>query len=178
MDIRRQEQTHLGPSAQVLTARGNRSAVRIVGFFEVLIWITALGQVMQHLNHWTSYISLALGFTAGSFIGFRIEEKLALGKHQLLIITPQAVESFLEALKALNHGYTVFDGTGATGPVKQIFLIINRKHSKEVTELVKKHIPQSFCSVSDIQATDSGVFNQTKRSFNLSGLILPLRQGK
>jgi uncharacterized protein YebE (UPF0316 family) len=176
--LTRMVDTSLGTMRQVMTARGNRSAVRIVGFFEVLIWITAIGQVMQHLNHWTSYIAWALGFTAGSFIGFRIEEKLALGKHQLLIITPQAVGSFLEALKALNHGYTVFDGTGATGPVKQIFLIINRKHSKEVTELVKKHIPQSFCSVSDIQATDSGVFNQTKRSFNLSGLILPLRQGK
>jgi uncharacterized protein YebE (UPF0316 family) len=170
--------TSLGTMRQVLTARGNRSAVRIVGFFEVLIWITAIGQVMQHLNHWTSYIAWALGFTAGSFIGFRIEEKLALGKHQLLIITPQPVELFLEELKALNHGFTVFDGMGATGPVKQIVLIINRKHSKEVTELMKKHIPLSFCTVSDIQATDSGVFNQTKRAFNLSGLILPLRQGK
>lgn len=170
--------TSLGTLRLVLISRGNRKAVRIVGFFEVLIWITAISQLIQHVNHWSSYFAWALGFTAGSMIGFKIEEKLALGKHQLRIITPQPVEGFLEALKSLNQGYTVFDGMGANGPVKQIFIIINRKHSKEITELLKKHIPQSFCSISDIQATDSGVFNTKKRDINLSGLLLPLRQGK
>jgi len=170
--------TSLGTLRLVLIGRGNRKAVRFVGFFEVLLWITAIGQLMQHVNHWSSYVAWALGFTAGSMIGFKIEEKLALGKHQMRIITPQPIEDFLKALKDMNQGYTVFDGMGANGPVKQIFIIVNRKHSKEITELLKQHIPQSFCSISDIQATDSGVFNQTKRSFNLSGLILPLRQGK
>ncbi len=170
--------TSLGTLRLVLIGRGNRKAVRIVGFFEVLLWITAISQLIQHVNHWSSYIAWALGFTAGSMIGFKIEEKLALGKHQMRIITPQPIEGFLEALNSMNQGYTVFDGVGANGPVKQIFIIVNRKHSKEVTELLKKHIPQSFCSISDIQATDSGVFNTRKREINLSGLLLPLRQGK
>lgn len=170
--------TSLGTLRIVLISRGNRKAVRLVGFFEVLLWITAIGQVMQHLNHWSSYIAWAMGFTFGSMIGFKIEERLALGKHQLRIITPQPVDSFLEALKEINQGYTVFDGMGANGPVKQLFLILNRKNNKEVVALVKEHIPQSFCSVSDVMATDNGVFNTRKREFNLSGLILPLRQGK
>lgn len=176
--LARMVDTSLGTLRLVLIGRGNRKAVRVVGFFEVLIWITAISQLIQHVNHWSSYIAWALGFTAGSMIGFKIEEKLALGKHQLRIITPQPVEGFLEALKSLNQGYTVFDGIGANGPVKQIFIIVNRKHSKEVTELLKQYIPQSFCSISDIQATDSGVFNTKKRDINLSGLLLPLRQGK
>lgn len=170
--------TSLGTLRLVLIGRGNRKAVRIVGFFEVLLWITAISQLIQHVNHWSSYIAWALGFTAGSMIGFKIEEKLALGKHQMRIITPQPIEEFLEALKSINQGYTVFDGIGANGPVKQIFIIMNRKHTKEVTDLVKQHIPQSFCSISDIQATDSGVFNTKKRDINLTGLLLPLRQGK
>jgi uncharacterized protein YebE (UPF0316 family) len=170
--------TSLGTLRLVLIGRGNRKAVRVIGFFEVLLWITAISQLIQHVNHWSSYIAWALGFTAGSFIGFKIEEKMALGKHQMRIITPQPIEEFLEALKSLNQGYTVFDGIGANGPVKQIFIIVNRKHSKEITELMRKHIPQSFCSISDIQATDSGVFNSRKREFALSGLLLPLRQGK
>lgn len=170
--------TSLGTLRIVLIGRGNRKAVRFVGFFEVLLWITAIGTLMQHVNHWSSYLAWASGYTVGSFIGFRLEEKLALGKHQLRIITPQPVEAFIEALRKLNQGYTIFDGMGANGPVKQIFLIINRKHTKEINELIREHIPLSFCSISDIQATDSGVFNQSKRSFSLNGLILPLRQGK
>jgi uncharacterized protein YebE (UPF0316 family) len=171
--------TSLGTLRIVMISRGNRKAVRLVGFVEVLLWVIAIGQIIQNLNNWAGYLAWALGFTLGSVIGFEIEDRLALGKHQLRIITSQPIDSFLSALKKLNQGFTVFDGMGATGPVKQIFLILNRQNNEEITALVNEHIPTSFCSVSDVMATDSGVFNSKKRElFNLSGLLLPLRKSK
>ncbi|MGB0916959.1 MAG: DUF2179 domain-containing protein [Flavobacteriales bacterium] len=171
--------TSLGTLRIVMISRGNRKAVRLVGFVEVLLWVIAIGQIIQNLNNWAGYLAWALGFTVGSMIGFKIEDRLALGKHQLRIITSQPLEGFLSALKKLNQGYTVFDGEGATGPVKQVFLILNRQNNQEITGLVNEHIPTSFCSVSDVMATDSGVFNSRKREiFNLSGLLLPLRKSK
>lgn len=170
--------TTLGTLRIVMIMRGNRQAVRLIGFIEVLLWVIAIGQIIQNLNNWAGYLAWALGYTVGSMVGFKIEEKLALGKHQLRIITAQPVTGFLEALQKLNQGYTVFDGMGSKGPVKQIFLILNRQNNAEITQLVKQHIPASFCSVSDVMATDSGVFNTKKREFNLSGLLLPLRKGK
>ena len=140
-----------------MITRGNRKAVRLVGFIEVLLWVIAIGQIIQNLNNWAGYLAWALGFTVGSMIGFKIEDRLALGKHQLRIITSQPIDAFLEALKGLNQGFTVFDGMGSQGPVKQIFLILNRQNNKEITALVKQHIPTSFCSVSDVMATDSGL---------------------
>ncbi|MFT4543629.1 MAG: hypothetical protein ACI9UR_002019 [Bacteroidia bacterium] len=169
--------TSLGTLRIVMISRGNRKAVRLVGFVEVLLWIIAIGQIIQNLNNWAGYLAWAAGFSVGSMIGFKIEDRLALGKHQLRIITSQPVDRFLSALKEINQGFTVFDGMGATGPVKQVFLILNRQNNKEVTALVNKHIPTSFCSVSDVMATDSGVFNSKKRElFNLSGLLLPLKK--
>jgi uncharacterized protein YebE (UPF0316 family) len=171
--------TSLGTLRIVMISRGNRKAVRLVGFVEVLLWVIAIGQIIQNLNNWAGYLAWALGFTLGSVIGFEIEDRLALGKHQLRIITSQPIDSFLSALKKLNQGFTVFDGMGATGPVKQIFLILNRQNNEEITALVNEHIPTSFCSVSDVMATDSGIFNSKKRElFNLSGLLLPLRKSK
>lgn len=171
--------TSLGTLRIVMISRGHRKAVRLVGFVEVLLWVIAIGQIIQNLNNWAGYLAWALGFTLGSVIGFEIEDRLALGKHQLRIITSQPIDSFLSALKKLNQGFTVFDGMGATGPVKQIFLILNRQNNEEITALVNEHIPTSFCSVSDVMATDSGVFNSKKRElFNLSGLLLPLRKSK
>ena len=170
--------TSLGTLRIVLIGRGARKAVRVVGFVEVLLWVIAIGQIIQNLNNWAGYLAWALGYTAGSVIGFAIEDKLALGKHQLRIITSQPIEAFLEALKKINQGFTVFDGMGANGPVKQIFCILNRQNNEEITTLVNKHIPTSFVSVSDVMATDSGVFNDKKREFDLSGLLLPLRKGK
>jgi uncharacterized protein YebE (UPF0316 family) len=170
--------TSLGTLRIVMISRGNRKAVRLVGFLEVLLWVIAIGQIIQNLNNWAGYLAWALGFTVGSMIGFKIEERLALGKHQLRVITSQPIDGFLKDLKKLNQGFTVFDGTGANGPVKQVFLILNRQNNAEITALVNKHIPTSFCSVSDVMATDSGVFNTKKREFDLSGLLLPLRKGK
>lgn len=170
--------TSLGTLRIVLIGRGARKAVRLVGFIEVLLWVIAIGQIIQNLNNWAGYLAWALGFTVGSMIGFKIEDKLALGKHQLRIITSQPIDEFLEELKKLNQGFTVFDGMGANGPVKQIFCILNRQNNAEITKLLKEHIPQSFVSVSDVMATDSGVFNSKKREFDLSGLLLPLRKGK
>lgn len=170
--------TSLGTLRIVLIGRGARKAVRFVGFIEVLLWVIAIGQIIQNLNNWAGYLAWALGYTAGSIIGFKIEDKLAIGKHQLRIITSQPIDQFLEALKKINQGFTVFDGMGATGPVKQIFLILNRQNNEEVTQLINRYIPTSFCSVSDIMATDSGVFNNKKREFDLSGLLLPLRKSK
>jgi hypothetical protein len=40
-------------------------------------------------------------------IGFKIEDRLALGKHQLRIIKSQPLDGFLSALKTLNQGFTV-----------------------------------------------------------------------
>lgn len=170
--------TSLGTLRIVMIGRGNRKAVRLVGFVEVLLWVIAIGQIIQNLNNWAGYFAWALGFTVGSMIGFKIEERLALGKHQLRIITGQPIAIFLQELKKLNQGFTVFDAQGANGPVKAIFLILNRQNNAEITALVNKYIPTSFCSVSDVMATDSGVFNTKKREFNLSGLLLPVRKGK
>jgi uncharacterized protein YebE (UPF0316 family) len=170
--------TSLGTLRIVMITRGNRKAVRMVGFIEVLLWVIAIGQIIHNLNNWVGYLAWALGFTVGSMIGFKIEDKLALGKHQLRIITSQPIDTFLEALKKINQGFTVFDGMGANGPVKQIFCILNRQNNEEITRLIKEHIPTSFVSVSDVMATDSGVFNNKKREFDLSGLLLPLRKGK
>lgn len=170
--------TSLGTLRIVMITRGNRKAVRLVGFIEVLLWVIAIGQIIHNLNNWAGYLAWALGFTVGSMIGFNIEDKLALGKHQLRIITSQPIETFLEELKKLNQGFTVFDGMGANGPVKQIFCILNRQNNEEITSLINKHIPTSFVSVSDVMATDSGIFNNKKREFDLSGLLLPLRKGK
>lgn len=152
--------------------------MRLVGFIEVLLWIIAIGQIIQNLNNWAGYLAWAMGFTVGSMIGFKIEDRLALGKHQLRIITSMPIDTFLNDIKALNQGFTVFDGMGANGPVKQIFLILNRHNNRDITALVKKHIPKSFVSVSDVMATDSGIFNTKRREFDLSGLLLPLQKRK
>ena len=66
----------LGTIRHVFVARGIKNIAPVLGFFEVLIWIVVVKQVMSGANNWACYIAWAGGFAAGNFIGLFIEEKL------------------------------------------------------------------------------------------------------
>ena len=123
----------LGTLRHIFMAKGMKNIAPILGFFEVLLWLIMVGQIMQHLDNWACYIGWAGGFAAGNYIGLIIEERIALGLQVIRIITNQDCSSLTEALKNKNHGITVVDGQGAKGPVKLIFTIVERKnwYSKE-----------------------------------------------
>ena len=68
----------LGTVRIILVSRGSRFVAPILGFFEVLIWIVVISQIMQNLNNPLCYIAYALGFALGTYFGIMVEEKLAI----------------------------------------------------------------------------------------------------
>lgn len=162
----------------VMISKGRRKETRIIGFFEVLIWLVAVGQIMKNLNNVMCYLAWAGGFTAGSYIGFIIEDKLALGRQLLRIITSASPADLLNDLKNMNHGYTVMDGQGANGPVKVVELVVERQYLKPVGALIESHLPNAFTTTSDVIKTNSGVFTARSNTINMHGLFLPLSKRK
>ena len=79
----------LGTIRHVFISKGFRKIVPLLGFFEVLIWIIVVAQVMKNLNNIACYLAWAGGFATGTFVGLWIEEKLALGLQVIRIITNQ-----------------------------------------------------------------------------------------
>ncbi len=63
----------------LLIMRNRRFLAPFIGFFEVLIWVTAIGIVVQHLTSPLHVVGYAAGFATGNFVGLRLEESLALG---------------------------------------------------------------------------------------------------
>jgi len=41
----------------------------MLGFFEVIVWLLAIGQIMQHLDNFLCYIAYGLGFATGNYWG-------------------------------------------------------------------------------------------------------------
>ena len=60
------------------------------------------------------------------------EEKLAVGKQMVRVITNRDVQPMIERLNARGYGVTCVDGAGATGPVRMVYTIIRRKDLPEV----------------------------------------------
>lgn len=156
----------LGTLRHVFISKGFRKIVPFLGFFEVLIWIIVVAQVMQNLSNWVCYIAYAGGFATGTYVGLFIEEKLALGLQVIRVITNQNSDELIAELKNDNHGVTIVDAQGGVGPVKMIFTIIKRKDVPLVVDKIATFLPNAFFTIEDIKNTNQGIFNKTPR-FNV-----------
>lgn len=155
----------------IFISKGFRSIVPFIGFFEVLIWLIAMKQVMNHVDNWLSYFAWAAGFSMGTYVGMRIEERLALGTQVIRIITNQLSDNLIHALREANHGITVVDAQGAKGPVKMIFSVVKRTSVDEVVDIIEKHQPNAFYSVEDVRNAQHGVFTNGERKLNLVRMV-------
>ncbi len=171
----------LGTLRHMFVSKGFRKIVPILGFFEVLLWLVAISQVMKNLNNAACYIAWAGGFSMGTYLGMRIEEKLALGFQVIRIITNRDSSELIKSLGDANLGVTQIDGMGAKGPVKVIFTIVKRKDIPIAVKLINIHNPNAFYSLEDVRGSSQGVFPGDMQSggfFTPIRKLFPLRKGK
>jgi len=74
---------------------GKKNIAPILGFFEALIWLLAIGQIIQNIDNPISYLAYAGGFAAGTYIGMSIEVRLALGRDLVWVITVEPVPDLI-----------------------------------------------------------------------------------
>lgn len=141
----------LGTVRIILISKGYRNVAPLVGFFEILIWIVAVSQIMQHLDQWLYYLSYAFGYAIGTFIGMKIENKLSLGQVVVRVITHHDATTLIDSLKANNFNFTTVDAQGKFGPVKIILMITQRHTLTDATSFIEKYNPNAFFSVEDVR---------------------------
>ncbi|OFY04496.1 MAG: hypothetical protein A2W93_04825 [Bacteroidetes bacterium GWF2_43_63] len=160
----------VGTLRLIFLARGIKFWVPILGFCEVIIWLLAVGQILNDLTNWVAIIAYGAGFAAGNLIGMWIDEKLMIGTLIVRVIPKFDTADLIADLSSKDFGVTVSDASGARGPVKIIMSIIKRKDLSAFVEIVHKHNPNAFYTVEDVKSASDGVFRTSKRksifSFN------------
>ena len=149
----------LGTIRIIFVSRGVRILAALFGFFEVLIWLFAISQIMQNLTNFTNYIAYAAGFGMGTFVGITIEQAIYMRNVMIRVITRRDAGDLADYLS--KHGYriTSVDAHGGRGPVKIFFTIVNRKTLEKTIEIIKKFNPRAFYTVEDIKyVTDTSIF--------------------
>jgi uncharacterized protein YebE (UPF0316 family) len=136
--------------------RGRKIVAPILGFFEVLIWILAISQVMKNLTNPVCYLAYGAGFATGNFVGILIEEKVAAGWLAVRIITAKDVRELIAALRSSGHGITTLDGHGADGPVNVVYAVIRRKNFPRIVEQIQLYTPDAFYTVEEIRSLAGG----------------------
>lgn len=161
----------------IFIARGMKYVAPILGFFEVSIWLFAIGEVMKNLADFRCSLAFAGGFTLGNFLGILIEQGLALGSVVVRTITNRDATPLVQTLRGANYGVTCLDGQGAKGPVQVIFTIVPRRELVGVLAIIKRFDPQVFYTVDALQAAEAGVAPGGRRALlPVPGFLLsPLR---
>jgi uncharacterized protein YebE (UPF0316 family) len=170
----------LGTIRVIFVSKGLKYLAPIVGFFEIIIWLLAIGQIMNNLNNPACYIAYAGGFAMGNFVGIIIAEKLSLGVVLLRVITQKDATELIQSLSSEKYGVTSVDGHGAHGKVNIIFTIVPRKEIQKVVDIIKKFNPKSFYTVEDIGFVEEGIFPIRKnwRNETFEFIFRPFRKGK
>lgn len=148
----------IGTIRIIFVSKGEKLLASFFGFFEILIWLVAIGQIMQNLNNVFCYIAYAAGFASGNYIGITIEEKLAMGVLIVRIFTTNEGTKLIDSLRGAGFGVTSVDAQGSSGKVKVVYTVIKRKSLTEVVEIIKEFNPKAFYSVEEIRSVNAGVF--------------------
>ena len=141
----------IGTLRIIFISKGIKYFAALAGFFEILIWLMAIGQIIQNFSNVCYYIFYAGGFSVGTLVGITIENKISIGIVGIRIITRKDAIGLIESLRSSNFVTTVLDADGPQGKVKIIFTVTNRQNISEVIKIVKKYNPRAFYSIEDIR---------------------------
>lgn len=141
----------IGTMRLIFISKGYKLFAACLGFFEVLIWIVAITQIMKNLTNVYYYLAYAAGFATGNFVGMVIEEKIALGNVLLRVVTGIDLNELVDYMKRENFGFTLLEAEGAQGNVKIIFSILRRQDLDPILSFLREHYPNAFYTIEDIR---------------------------
>ena len=155
----------LGTLRILLAMRDQRTLVPVIGFFEAMFWVLAVGTAIQNLSSPIHIIGYATGFATGTLVGLWIEGKLALGLATIRIIARNAVkgEEMADALRDRGYGVTEFAGEGRSGKVQVIYMIVKRRQARTVIQEVEAMDPEAFITVEEPRAIHRGWVTRARK---------------
>ena len=154
----------IGSMRLIFLAKGFKFIAPMLGFFEVIIWLIAVSQIMKHLDNVLCYIAYGAGFAMGNFIGMTLEERISIGTVLVRIIPNMNTEELIYALRTRNFGLTTVDANGSRGEVKIFISIINRKDLKEYISIINKINPNAFYTIEEVKTINQGIVRNNQRN--------------
>lgn len=142
----------------VLITKGERQIGAIVAFFEVVLWLFIVTNVLSDLtSDPAKAVFYALGFAVGNYMGSLFEEKLGIGLSQVQIIVK--ADHGVELAQAIrNEGYavTLVLGEGKNLERYILFMYVKRKRVKHLLDVAKGAQENAVITVMDTKPLYGG----------------------
>ncbi len=145
----------------IFVMNGKKFLAPLLGFFEAFIWLLAIRQIITNIDAIYSYFAYAGGFATGTFLGMVIEEKLALGRVVVRVITQNPAEQLTAFLREKGYRYSNLDAQSNDGKVNVLFSVVKRDELPSYIGIIKKYNPQAYYTVESVKkVSDDDVFDQ------------------
>ena len=150
----------LGTVRMILTVRGERYIAAVIGFFEIMVYVVALGKVLGALDDPVKLVVFCLGFAGGVVVGSWMEELLAMGYRGIQVTTDNANQVMVDQLREEGYAVTTWCAEGREGPKLVINLIVKRGMSSRVAERIRDFDENAFIVFMEPKTFTGGYFKK------------------
>lgn len=145
----------------VLITRGERIYGAMLGFIEVVLWISIVSTVLKDVTDDPIKIAVyACGFALGNYLGSILEQRIGIGNVRIETIVMDDHGDILAA-DIRNHGYavTILEGQGMHHLRKVLLMNVSRKEYLNVVQLIKTYQENVVITINDIRPVYGGYGN-------------------
>lgn len=148
----------------LMVVQGRKLHAAIIGFFEIIIYITALNQVVSNLDNIGNLLAYGLGFACGNYVGITLEGKIGLGNLSAqIILKKEDNEELINELRECGFGVTKIIGQGKEGNRDILNVVINRRDLDSLKKVIYNYDSNAFITTNTISPISGGYFSTVKR---------------
>jgi uncharacterized protein YebE (UPF0316 family) len=133
----------------VAVVQGRRNFAAVLGFFEAVIYISAVAKVLLNMNHPVYALAYGLGYASGTFLGITIEQGLAFGDQLATLVTREGV-GLARALRVAGYRIAEVKGHSQDGDLAILYVEIPRRQARQLIRKAMAVDESCLCIVHNV----------------------------
>lgn len=160
----------LGTLRTVSIVKGHIRPAVLLGFFELVIWVTAISQVITRLHEsWWVALAYAAGFAAGNGVGLAVERALSKTTAVVRILSRDGGGEIADRLRRDGLSVVTFAGEGDEGPVSLVYAVAPRRNTPRMIATARSVDPDLVFVTEPAYETNGGVQLRLRPVANATG---------
>jgi len=143
----------------LMTVQGRKIYAVGAGFISSLVYVIAIGKVVNNLGNVWNILAYSAGFAGGTLVGMLLEQRLALGFSEVRFICTQDGKDLAQELRDAGFGVTELQGHGREKSVEVVTVLIPRRQVDNVLTIGRKVDDSAIVTVTDSRSIKRGYWH-------------------
>ncbi len=145
-----------------MIVRRRKYVAALIGFFEILIYILVVSQVISGMHDLTSIVSwvqvvvYAAGFATGTLMGVFLSERMARGVVEVTVIGHEPHDALEAAVREAGFALTRYSGVGRQGRVAVLSAVVSMGDVARLVRVVTAADPDAFVYTQELAGLRGG----------------------